>query len=476
MRRVLTFIAAAIVSLSAAAQSQEAAIVIVDQAALRAAPRDSAQQQTQLRAGELLEVRGERLDYLQVWDHQRERGGFIRASSVRRTAMTPGDAPELLALVRFVRDTAGSETLGIGFAAAYLKAAPAETLRGPDGVEVLDALGTMADRLATRGVGASLDVATHYGIIFRSEEQGGRMQVCYDGDAFRRVLAMGARPEQQARAALGLTRGECVAPTMQPTQRLANDEWRADVLDRVDVGLLPKYVANRVHMRRAQVFSALAYERSRSGGAAAVAAQRAISELMSISKPDLTDADQAAYNDTAMRVSASRWAAEPPSKIAGQPSIVTQPGAPGETCVLLVDMKNDESHPLARRCTYSLVWPQSATLNRERNALALAVQPMEAWRELWVFRKRGNGWSIAVVPAANVDPQLGYAEFAGWVPGGRQMLVAREARANGKWSHSFDVVSLDSMTATRQSSDSAQLGSFRRWQDPQWKRATVALR
>jgi hypothetical protein len=32
------------------------------------------------------------------------------------------------------------------------------------------------------------------------------------------------------------------------------------------------------------------------------------------------------------------------------------------------------------------------------------------------------------------------------------------------------------MTATRQSSDAAQLGSFRRWQDPQWKRATVALR
>jgi hypothetical protein len=101
---------------------------------------------------------------------------------------------------------------------------------------------------------------------------------------------------------------------------------------------------------------------------------------------------------------------------------------------------------------------------------------MQAWRELWVFRKRGGQWTIEVIPPANVDPQLGYAEFAGWVPGGRQMLVAREARGNGKWNHAFEIVSLDSMTATRQSADATQLGSFRRWQDPQWKRTTVALR
>ena len=140
-------------------------------------------------------------------------------------------------------------------------------------------------------------------------------------------------------------------------------------------------------------------------------------------------------------------------------------------------MKNDEKHPLVRRCTYAIVWPQSATLNRERNALALAVQPLEAWRELWVFRKRGAAWTIEVLPPANVDPNVGYVEFAGWVPGGRQMLVAREARgASGKWTHGFEIVSLDSMTSTRQSSDATQLGSFRRWQDPQWKRMTLALR
>ncbi|MEP6825474.1 MAG: hypothetical protein ABI919_11725, partial [Ramlibacter sp.] len=107
---------------AAAALALSAAIVTTDNAVLRAAPRDSAQQQAQLWQGELLEVRGERLDYLQVWDHRRERGGFVRASQVRRTAMTAADAPELLAVLRFVRETPGAESLGIGLAAAYLKA------------------------------------------------------------------------------------------------------------------------------------------------------------------------------------------------------------------------------------------------------------------------------------------------------------------------------------------------------------------
>ena len=37
--------------------------------------------------------------------------------------------------------------------------------------------------------------------------------------------------------------------------------------------------------------------------------------------------------------------------------------------VVLIDNKN---HPLSRRCTFGLVWTNSATLNREGNALAVA--------------------------------------------------------------------------------------------------------
>ncbi|MDP3761864.1 MAG: hypothetical protein Q8R01_15250 [Ramlibacter sp.] len=467
------------------------ALVVADQASLRAAPRDSAQQQAQLWQGELVEVRGERMDYLQVYDHKRERAGFVRASQVRRTALAPAEAPELLAVIRFVRETSGSEALGIGFAMGYIQAAPAEALRGPQGIEVFDALGTMADRLAHRAssgaalskpaqtaLAAHLEVATRYGVGFKSYEREGRMQVCYDGEAFRRVLAMESTPPQRARAALALTRPECVDPQLRPLERSPFDHWRADVLERVDAAALPAYLKNRVQMRRASVFSALAYQRARQGQPADAAAQRALAELGGVSKGELTDADQPAYNDAAMRTNASRWAALPAPAVSAsrQPAIVTLPGQPGETCVMLVDAKHDTANPLAKRCTYSLVWTQSATLNREGNALALAVQPMEAWRELWLFRKGPGGWRIDVLPPATTGPDVGYAEFAGWVPGGKQVLVAREARGDGKYKRSFELVRLDSLTTERQSSDPAALGAFQRWQDPAWKRTTVSLR
>src|SRR5258706_11692889 len=117
------------------------AIITQDQVALRAGPRDSAKPHAILWQGETVEVRGERMDYLQVYDYRRERAGYVRASQARRLALTPEEAPELLAVVRHLRGTPGTEALGIGFATAYVLAAPAETLNGEDGIQVLDALG-----------------------------------------------------------------------------------------------------------------------------------------------------------------------------------------------------------------------------------------------------------------------------------------------------------------------------------------------
>jgi hypothetical protein len=158
------------------------------------------------------------------------------------------------------------------------------------------------------------------------------------------------------------------------------------------------------------------------------------------------------------------------------PHIVTAPGKAGETCILLVDAKNDTKRPLARRCTYGLVWTASATLNRERTALALAVQPTETWRELWIFRKSANGWTIRILPPASTMPDVGYAEFAGWMPGGARMLVVREARGEGKYRRRFEVVRLDTLTTESQATDPAVLRAFQRWQDPSWKRETVSMR
>jgi hypothetical protein len=118
----------------------------------------------------------------------------------------------------------------------------------------------------------------------------------------------------------------------------------------------------------------------------------------------------------------------------------------------------------------------STAQNREGTALAVAVQPTESWREMWIFRKSAKGWTIRVLPPAAFMPDVGYAEFAGWVPGGARMLVVREASGEGRYRRRFEVVRLDTLAVERQAVDPGALRAFRRWQDPAWKRETVSMR
>ncbi len=486
MRRFVLIVVAAATAAVVITQAEAAeptavprAGLVVQDAPLRGAPRDTASLQAQMGRGEALEIRGERGDHWQVWDYRRERGGWLRKGQVLLVPRGEGASEELLAQLRLARQQWGTEGLGLGLAAAYVQAATKAEMAGPGGAEALDAIGTFAERIADRAslrdarptegqLAAQLDVAARYGLKFEQfDVEDGRVQVCYDGEVFRRLLATAAAPEQRVRAALALTRPECLDPRATVREAEARDQWRQQVLAQVDGAALPVHWKNRLLMRRASVSASLAFAQARRGGGGEGAS--ALVEFAGIAPAELTEDDQPAYNDAAMRVNAARWlGTASTARDFGTVQLALQPGVDGERCVVL----SEASRPVARRCSFGQVSLASASLNREGRALALAVQPLDGWRELWLFIRepgRAGGWRVEVMPPAPAQPGLGVAEFAGWVPGGQQLLVAREFRAEGRYRRSFEVVALAGLATERQSPEPALLGAFQRWSDPAWR-------
>ena len=94
-------------------------------------------------------------------------------------------------------------------------------------------------------------------------------------------------------------------------QRAEHDRWRAELLDSVDLARLPEHMKNRIHMRRAAVWSSVAFQRARKGEEASQAAGRAEQALAAVNQSELADEDKAAYAEAGVRFGAVRWALEP---------------------------------------------------------------------------------------------------------------------------------------------------------------------
>jgi hypothetical protein len=449
------------------------AIVVQDHAALRAAPRSSAAELTRLWQGDVLEIRGDHAGYLKVYDYRRERGGYLPEDAARPVELSETAAPGLLAVMRFLRESPGSEALGISYGAAYLKAAPPRAITA----EAFGAIAQMAERLADRASGGAapladlaphLDVVGQFGVRMREFEHNGRMRVCYDGELFHRVLALpGAPAEERARAALGLTRPDCIDPDLGPAPRAALDAERSQLLDSVKDDDLTPMTRSRIRGRRAGTWASLAYDQERRGDAAGAAAERARAELLALHPDELGDDRRPEYVDAVLRVSAIRWAGAPPAPQPGPLTLSISPGDPGQTCISLA--------AIIRRCTYGIVRPASIRVIPQGPALVLAVQPMESWRELWVFHKRAGGWTIDVLSPGLDDPEEGYVDYAGYVPGTRRLLIAREVKVRGRFRRSFEEIRLDDFALVRQAGSPELLRDFGRWQDVAWRRDTLAL-
>ena len=469
------------------------AIVAEDPAVLRNAPRDDAPAQASLWRGDWLEVRGETAGFLKVYDHRHERPGYIRPSIVRLHRLDEASAPELASVVRFLRDAGGAESLGIGYAALFLRAAPA----GADATEIFGAIGTMADRLARRASGrkttlrdaalaGQLEVAQSYGVRFESvdgEVGEGTARLCYDGEAWARVLATPvAPPVERARAALFLAGTRCQPALLPPAQQRAFNDRRLQALGAVDPAAVTAWLGGRVRLARAEALSWRAFDEARreaGGEAAAKDEAAAVKELALTDRGVLAPEDLARYDETGMRVAAGRWASEPaprdPRKRAV--AIVTSPRAPGETCVRVIAAPaNDNAKPLGERCTYGVVWTSALRWAPSGTIATLAVQPLPAWTELWVARKTGDAWTIDPLAPATTEPDVGYVESAGFSPDGARLLVVREARVSGRPTRKFQVLDAATLAVQLQASDVTRLSAFRRWQAAWWKVGTLALR
>ena len=321
----------------------------------------------------------------------------------------------------------------------------------------------------------------------RRRRTGRGARICYDGEAWAAVLASpAAAPAERARAALFLSVDPCRDPVQPPAEaRLWNDR-RLRALEAIDfaaAGALPAALGGRVRLRHAEALAWRAFDEARQAhaDAASRAEAAAVRELALCDRGVLAPEDLDLYDETAVRVAASRWATETPPKEkesrARKTVVSFAARAPGETCVRLTDGAGDKAPLLGERCTFGVVWPSALRWAPSGDLATLAVQPLAAWTELWVLRRAADGtWGFDTLTAATTEPDVGYVESAGFSPDGGRLLVVREVRAAGHVSRRFQVLLTAALSVEKWASSADKLVAFKRWSAPSWRAGTLALR
>lgn len=426
------------------------ALVLPDQLALRAAAKDSAPLLTQLTRGEALELRGQQGDWLQVWDHHRERGGFVRSGALLAVETEPA---ALLVQLRLARQQIGQEALGLGLAAALIERADVDWLRGPQGAEMLEHLIALQQRLAERAnagnTSAALQtqVAARYGQPLRQLTRAdGSQTLCPAVEPARLLRGLpGASPAQQARAGLQLAAGDCAVGTLD--ERLA-------LLQELPLAPLPAPLRKALLLRRVGLQASLAYARRADETAARTAAQAALADWARLVPAEFDDDDQSLLREAAIRLAPMRWLAqESPSLKRGKLALQRVAGGPGQQCLTFA------AHT---HCTHGQ--PLWASLRADGDALFMNVQSLEGWTELW---RLGADGSLQVLPPAAEGPGLGAVEFAGQERG--LLLVAREAVMNGKALRRFELLPTLHAAPQRWAGEPMLLAAFQRSAAADWK-------
>ena len=482
---------AALFTVAAQARNEAApptGLVVADSVALRAAPRDAAPQWVSLWRGEALQLRGSRGDWLQVWDPHRERGGYVRAAQVMAlpgagTGSASRAVADLAAQLRLVRQQPGAEALGIGLAAAIIERAEPGWLASADGADMLDNLVSLQERLAARMHTASerpqvalahAEVAARYGFPLQwVSVADGSQQPCPHPQPASLLLAHpAASAAQQARAALSLTRTDCLDASLLPSEHLKALQQHAEQLGRIEATALVPVERNRLLLRRASVWARIAFARRADDGRAA--ATQAFAAWQQIIPAELAEDDAPALREAAIRLSPQRWALQAPLRDAhvGGFALQLEAREPGQTCLVWGDKTEAE---IGRRCSHGQIHLASARAAPDGRSVVVSVQVLDGWTELWRLDRQGE---VRVLPPALQTPGLGAVEWAGWArgPSGLQVLVAREAEAGGRILRRFEVYGDDWDAPVRWAGDFSVLGAFQRSADAGWRGSSPLAR